>query len=714
MFQVMRTRPYIAVLLTAAILTTWLTAFAAPPQKMTPGPIPTPEGLFPLPAIIPLAAPTKQPVPDALSSPSPGEEAPPVSPAVEGRGIWVEMKTLPADAEGIRQVVRKLAYCNFNFLLLEVTYEGTTLYPGPYQDPRFHGLDPLAIVVKEAHRNNMEVHVWMWCLKQARWRDRDPQAGGPLLAQHPEWAAVNALGQKVAAGGAYYWLCPSRPDTREFIVSQLEALARDYAIDGVHLDYIRFERTLVKGAPPPLCLCDHCRAEYMKTGHPDPINIQPATSEFRDWMRWRETLITSLVAEISLRVKTVRPEVLVSAAVYPDPAEARRYFSQDWPLWVSNGWLDFVTPMLYRDQTEGFARRIEQYVTDRLTAQRVLLPGVGVNRIQTRIFSHDVLIEQVMAARRQGMLGNVIFSYSVLAPYFEEFLRERVYQRPARVPFRDEADAARRLADQAGTMRAHATSEDGIREANWLQARAADLGAIARFRAPDGASFAEDALPPMPLTAHVGPMPHTAITRLHHAPVIDGSLSDEAWRTVRPLPLGVMENGFVAEKGTWAKLAVDKENLYVAFHCADSHISDTIERARHESQPWFEDHVAVFLDPGPTRSQYLVLRLSPLGRMALEKVPDGHNRPSGVGTPENVPDTLQWEGRVRCGETFWNAEYRIPLSELFSLHPGEQTMGLNLIRVHRAGKRRHYDEWSSTCGTQYDPLRFGTAVLPHE
>ena len=651
------------------------------------------------------------PIPTPAQGGSMENQSPPAAPAVEGRGIWIEMKTLPASAEGIRKVVRRLARCNLNFLLLEVTYEGSTLYPGPFQEPRFRGIDPLAIAIDEAHRDNIELHAWFWALKQGRWREGDPHPGGPVLAAHPEWTAINQMGVPVSPGASYYWLCPSRPASRRHLIDQCQSVARNYAIDGLHLDYIRCDRTIVKGAPPPYCACEACREAFQRAGGADIMRIAPYTPEFRAWMLWRENLVSTLVDEVSAHVRAVRPGIIVSAAVYPDPLEARRYFGQNWTLWLANRSIDFVTPMLYRDQTDTFVRRMRHYIEDGITSIGVVLPGVGVNEIQNRIFSHDVLIEQVRAARDQGMLGSALFSFSVMTPYFEQFLIDKVYVKPARVPFRNEVDAMNRLMAQAQALVADGSSPFAFRQANWLLARARELEAVLRYRdqAPPPA-VATDV--PFTVPARYQPPPTVSVPRMP-APAIDGSLSDAAWKKVPAVRLSLRENGARADAIALARLGTDGRSIFVGVECHDADLASTVARARrHARQPWTEEHVAVFLDPGASRSQYVVLKLGLLGAASLEKVPSGKKRPPGVGTPESVPDDLPWSGRVRRVARGWTAEMRIPIETLMALHPGVRTLGLNIARLHRPGPTAHYDEWVTSYGSPFDPLRFATVEIP--
>ncbi|MBM3464196.1 MAG: hypothetical protein FJX76_19035, partial [Armatimonadetes bacterium] len=543
----------------------------------SPGPYPTPS--YP-----------PQPLPTTVIPPPHAEAQAPIAPVVEGRGIWIEMKTLPRDPEGVRKVVRSLARCHFNFLLVEVTYEGAALYPSSLtqQDPRFAGVDVLQPLIEEAHRLGIEVHAWIWVMKQSRWRENDPRPGGPILALHPEWTALNKEGRAVSPGSSYYWLCPSRPEVRGFLLGMMEELVARYPLDGIHLDYIRYDKTLVKGAPPPYCFCDHCRQEYRRGSGVDPITIEPFTAAFANWEAWRENLINSLIGEAAMRVKGRRAGVVLSAAVYPDPDNARRYFGQDWTLWVTNRWLDFVTPMLYRDQTDGFARLLARYVQLGVTRHTVLLPGVGVNEIKNRLFSHDVLIEQVLAARAQGMLGTVLFSYSVMTPYFEQFLINKAFPKPAQVPFRNLADAAGKLVHQAADpqrigpaspLGASGTAlqpgalripvGDPAREALWLNARAEELEIIRQFH-ESPLPYQPATPPPLPIIADYTPPPQATLRRFPPGivPRVDGGLSDPAWKNVPAFLLDTTSSGSPATRRTAVRMATDGKTLFIAFACS--------------------------------------------------------------------------------------------------------------------------------------------------
>lgn len=648
------------------------------------------------------------------------EQAPPAAPVVEGRGIWIEMKTLPPTADKIRAVVRSLARCHFNLLLVEVTYEGASLYPSRFttQDSRFAGLDPLAVIVDEAHKHKMEVHAWMWVYKQSRYRSGEARPGGPVLAAHPEWTALNQDGKPVAAGACYYWLCPSKPAVKAFLLGWMEELVTRYRLDGLHFDYVRYDKILAKSGFPAYCFCPDCREAYRRLRGTDPVTFRPYTAAFRDWEGWRESLIDDLVADAAGRLRALRPNLLLSAAVYPDAQAARRYFGQNWAYWVRNNWMDFVCPMAYQDQTDSFLRRLQRYIADGTARQTVVLPGVGVNEVRKkRIFSHDVLIEQVQAVRQAGMMGNVIFSYSVMTAPLEQFLIDRVYPNVAALPFRDPVLAGSRLRGQASQlMAAIAAASDASRQANWLLARAGDLQTITAYRSRGQVLLPPDPPPLEPPAIYRG-TPSAEPGRISEAdaPRVDGVLSDDAWKGIPAVILSCDQNGGVARLKSWARMATDGTRLYVAVHCDEPEMSTRSVLQRKLRRRHEEDHVAVYLDPGPSRSQYLVLRTNLMAGQSFEKVPSPLHRPPGVECPENVPDELRFPAAVRRGKDGWNVEMAIPLEQVVARSADYATsrrLGINVVRARNERGRMNYSEWSCTYGQPYNPLRFGVLQMP--
>jgi len=107
--------------------------------------------------------------------------------------------------------------------------------------------DQIAQCVAAAHRRGLGVHVWKvnWNLGSAAPPSflEEMRRAGRLQA--------NSRGQEET------WLCPSHPDNRSGNDSMLE-VARDYDVDGLHFDYIRFP-------DHDHCFCAGCRKRFQLT-----------------------------------------------------------------------------------------------------------------------------------------------------------------------------------------------------------------------------------------------------------------------------------------------------------------------------------------------------------------------------------------------------------------------------------------------------------------
>src|SRR5204863_6808034 len=123
-------------------------------------------------------------------------------------------------------------------------------------------------------------------------------------------------------------------------------IAERYPIDGLHLDYVRFiegewsydEKTLslfgaATGASP---------------------EEKPEA-----WAAFRKSAVTELVKSTRQMLKEMRPNAVLSAAVFPS-AKSRERVLQDAEGWVRRGLVDWVFPMTYEDSDAAFRDAIDE------------------------------------------------------------------------------------------------------------------------------------------------------------------------------------------------------------------------------------------------------------------------------------------------------------------------------------------------------------------
>jgi len=84
--------------------------------------------------------------------------------------------------------------------------------------------------------------------------------------------------------------------------------------------------------------------------------------------------ISLFVRTFSRMFRRARPGCALSAAVFPTP-EAAAKCGQDWPRWVKEGWVDFVSPMIYTESPIAFKRDLA--LCKAAVPASALVPGIA-------------------------------------------------------------------------------------------------------------------------------------------------------------------------------------------------------------------------------------------------------------------------------------------------------------------------------------------------
>jgi len=318
------------------------------------------------------------------------------SPAVEGRAVWNHSGTgaWPGDWERSAQT---LAEGGLNMILPNMLWAGRAHYASDVL-PRSNTFreygDQIAQCVEAAHRHGLEVHVWKVNFNLSG-------APGDFVAR------LRAEGrlQRTARGEEYLWLCPSHPENQKLELESMLEVARNYDVDGLHFDYIRYPNG-------ECCYCQGCRRRFeAESGRavqhwPEDCYRGPRAEEYRQW-RCRQ--ITALVEAVSREARKLRPNLRISAAVFGAYPDCRRSVGQDWVSWVRAGYLDFVCPMDYTPSDTRFAGLVENQV--KLVGGRVpVYPGVGVT-LGRWTLAPERGVGQVGVARRLGAQGFTLFNF---------------------------------------------------------------------------------------------------------------------------------------------------------------------------------------------------------------------------------------------------------------------------------------------------------------
>ena len=287
----------------------------------------------------------------------------------EFRALWVDgFNPGIRTAQEADQLVAEAKANHFNALIVQVRRRADAFYlkslEPPVEDPAYDpAFDGLAYIIEAAHREGIQVHAWMNAMPVWRTNQELPKDPRHVLNQHgfkapgeDNWLTAMPDGTQQFPVG--YFLDPGHPAAADYIARVYVNLVKNYAVDGIHFDYIRYPETdkaLPRGAPVGYnaVALGRFRRATGRTDVPDPGD--------RQFIEWRRQQVTQLVRRVYLEVKAVNPRLRVSAALIPwgkppakekdfsDSAPMQRIF-QDWNGWLREGILDMAIPMNYADE----------------------------------------------------------------------------------------------------------------------------------------------------------------------------------------------------------------------------------------------------------------------------------------------------------------------------------------------------------------------------
>lgn len=310
-------------------------------------------------------------------------------------GIWLH----PADAghneAQVAAFMEKAHEAHINTIVLLVKGAGTLYFPSKLFPqavaPGYRKFDLLRAVIKEAHKRGMKVHAWL--------TDFTENANGYAYTHHPEWAELNPEGKTTLSESLghgrmypYVWMCPARRPgyTDQYLLPLIKEIVTRYDVDGIHHDYVRYPGDV---NPDGYCFCDYCLSHIFSHSHlvydtvpheiPQERRLPRVDADLsRDytvkpphWDEWtrrekanfllhgryqynsaadmsyyfytyRTDAIKKFAEEAYELVKSIRPNCVISAAVFKNPMTSGRFIGQRWTDWTQ--YVDEFMPMTYR------------------------------------------------------------------------------------------------------------------------------------------------------------------------------------------------------------------------------------------------------------------------------------------------------------------------------------------------------------------------------
>ena len=318
----------------------------------------------------------------------------------EHRAFWCH------DAFGVAsmtwdEAIANLARNGFTAILPNMLWGGVAYYESevlPVAPEVAERGDQVAACLAACRKYGIECHVW-----KVNWNmgSRAPQSFVDRMK------AEKRTQVRFDGAAKDRWLCPSHPANQQLEIQAMLEVAAKYEVDGLHFDYIRYPDS-------QSCYCEGCRKRFEEAAGKKIAEWPNAVVEDeglrQQWLDFRRSQITHVVAAVCEGARSIRPGVKISAAVFRTWPKDRDTVGQDWKLWCDKGYLDFVCPMDYTPHNVQFANLVQQ---QRAWAGKVsCYPGIGLSvwPEEERILK---LIDQITLTRQLKTGGFTVFNYGL-------------------------------------------------------------------------------------------------------------------------------------------------------------------------------------------------------------------------------------------------------------------------------------------------------------
>jgi len=163
----------------------------------------------------------------------------------EQRAIWAHFPDIKSP-EAVQRTIGSMTAARLNTIYILVWYDGglaayrSALSPMMAGAPEGH--DPLGALITSAHAKGIDVHAW-FVNGSYGWK-----RPGHVFTVHPEWQLDDG------STGPERWYDLGKAEVREFERDVMLDCLRNYDVDGIHFDYIRYDGRGV-------CYCEECQTE---------------------------------------------------------------------------------------------------------------------------------------------------------------------------------------------------------------------------------------------------------------------------------------------------------------------------------------------------------------------------------------------------------------------------------------------------------------------
>ncbi len=323
------------------------------------------------------------------------------------KAVWVTSWDLTSK-DMIDELVKDCRKHKIDKILAEVRYRGDALYFPNRKDSTFinpeprsyllagkEELDPLDYLIRQATKVDIEVHAWVTVFVVTT--HKTEQLGNEhVFFKHPEWLTHN-FQDEVMPPNSYEgaFLDPGVPAVHNYLLNVFMDIVRNYDLAGIHFDYIRY--------PDDVFGYNKIARTYYE------FEFRYRDSD--NWQLWKENQVSDFLKKVSISLRNIKPEISISAAVFPSLETALFKYSQNWYEWLKKGYVDEVYLMAYTTSDENL-RSLLGKVRNLGLNDRIV---VGLRAWDnSKNYKAKEINSKIKIAEKYNFAGISLFSYSGL------------------------------------------------------------------------------------------------------------------------------------------------------------------------------------------------------------------------------------------------------------------------------------------------------------
>ncbi len=349
---------------------------------------------------------------------------------VEFRSVWIRPKE--TNIEQVRAKLDNLAKYNINTVYLETWFNGYPIFPTDNaitkQNPMYNGFDVFKAYIEEGKKRGMDTHAWV---ENFFIGVSSADNGGPVHEKKPEWSLISRKGDDFEQVGEekYYFINPALPEARDFVMSIYHEIIDKYDIAGLQVDYVRYPDA--HDGSNDFGYDKYTRDLFKAKYGIDPIVINKEHNLWDTWCKFRAEFINTFVHRVSSELKAKKPNLQISADVWPNYEFGPTTLMQEPKDWVSKSCIDNLVPMSYME----FGVTTDTQNTLDFTYDKCYAT-MGVSAYS--FCSQKSLVRQISEGSRHLADGTAIFEYeSMMASGYGDSLIKSVYRNKAIAPDKD-------------------------------------------------------------------------------------------------------------------------------------------------------------------------------------------------------------------------------------------------------------------------------------